>query len=605
MPFSNYFTGAGLAPVDLSTPVFQGDSLPTNVSVFDNGDLFFVRSTGELYVNNNGTWEQLDGTALGEINADLLQGEDGNYYLNWNNTTNKPSPTITFSGDVSGSVTLTDLTSQSVSVTVLDDSHNHIINNVDGLQTALDGKVDENSAITGGTSTKVTYDTKGLVTSGTNISASDIPSLDASIITTGEFADARISSSSVIQHEAALTVSSSQVSDFVSASRAAMDKATIDALNVDADTLDGQDGSYYVDFTNATNVPDPQLTLTGDVTGSATLTDLGSASLSASVTEGAVTQHEAALTISSSQVSDFTSATQTIVSDTYVESLGVNADSLDYSNSGSGLLASNVQAAIDELQAEKASVGLLSSNIILYPTSALSTVSGFYKLVTSVDDPDYNSTAVNFSTGTISSDDQVVGSLISEPGIIEGNPGVINISTVGNIRRVSGNKTASFYFRVFKRDSGGVEELLAESEPTPEVTSSTYRQFGEAALLNNGAFLSTDRIVIRFYGSPTGTGNNPVYQFQIGGTDPVRTLLPVPVEVVPSDDASDIQVDTSAFGGVLSGSDSTVQAALDTVDDHQHTESDITDLDKYTQAQVDAKDDAVEAAAVAFAIALG
>lgn len=42
--------------------------------------------------------------------------------------------TITLSGDVSGSGTT------SIVVTVADDSHNHVISNVDGLQTALDGK---------------------------------------------------------------------------------------------------------------------------------------------------------------------------------------------------------------------------------------------------------------------------------------------------------------------------------------------------------------------------------------------------------------------------------------------------------------------------------
>ncbi len=43
--------------------------------------------------------------------------------------------TITLSGDVSGSGTT------SISVTVADDSHNHVISNVDGLQTALDAKM--------------------------------------------------------------------------------------------------------------------------------------------------------------------------------------------------------------------------------------------------------------------------------------------------------------------------------------------------------------------------------------------------------------------------------------------------------------------------------
>lgn len=47
-------------------------------------------------------------------------------------------------------------------------------------------KLDSNTAITGATATKVTYDSKGLVTSGTTLSASDIPSgIDATKIGSG------------------------------------------------------------------------------------------------------------------------------------------------------------------------------------------------------------------------------------------------------------------------------------------------------------------------------------------------------------------------------------------------------------------------------------
>jgi hypothetical protein len=42
------------------------------------------------------------------------------------------------------------------------------------LQTALDSKVDENSAITGATKTKITYDAKGLVTAGADATTADI-----------------------------------------------------------------------------------------------------------------------------------------------------------------------------------------------------------------------------------------------------------------------------------------------------------------------------------------------------------------------------------------------------------------------------------------------
>lgn len=50
------------------------------------------------------------------------------------------------------------------------------------LANALNSKVTGNNAITGSTHTKITYDSKGLVTGGTNLSASDIPNLTLSKI---------------------------------------------------------------------------------------------------------------------------------------------------------------------------------------------------------------------------------------------------------------------------------------------------------------------------------------------------------------------------------------------------------------------------------------
>ena len=54
--------------------------------------------------------------------------------------------------------------------------------------------------------------------------------------------------------------------------------------NLNADFLDGQQGSYYTDFNNLTNIPDPVISgvLTGDIsgTGSTTLTNLGDGTIS-------------------------------------------------------------------------------------------------------------------------------------------------------------------------------------------------------------------------------------------------------------------------------------------------------------------------------------
>lgn len=54
--------------------------------------------------------------------------------------------------------------------------------------------VAKNAAITAGTGTKITYDSKGLVTGSANLAASDIPNLDAAKITSGTLPDARIAS---------------------------------------------------------------------------------------------------------------------------------------------------------------------------------------------------------------------------------------------------------------------------------------------------------------------------------------------------------------------------------------------------------------------------
>lgn len=266
---------------------------------------------------------------------------------------------------------------------------------------------------------------------------------------------------------------------------------------------------------------------------------------------------------------------------------GLDATIVIYDNTESGLVASNAQSAIDELQDKKLNIADLAANVVFYPTSASSDIATYFKLVISTDDADYDNPAVDISTGTITTTDQFIAALASEAGILQGSTGVISVSTVGNVRRVSGFGQADFYFEIYKRTSGGTETLMGTSNSTREVSENTYEQFFAECLINSTTFTETDRIVFKYYGNDTGALGNSEFEFQFGGGAPVRSNLPVPVNVVShANDAEDILVDTSNFDKILSGTDDDVQAALETLDDHTHSFSELSDVDVDLTTQV-------------------
>ena len=104
----------------------------------------------------------VDGAGSG-LDADLLDGQSSAYYAtsaavaqNTSDiatnasgiaanasaiaTINAKDPVLTVTGDASGTATFTNLGNASLTLTIADDSHNHTIANVDGLQSALDSK---------------------------------------------------------------------------------------------------------------------------------------------------------------------------------------------------------------------------------------------------------------------------------------------------------------------------------------------------------------------------------------------------------------------------------------------------------------------------------
>lgn len=108
----------------------------------------------------------VDGAGSG-LDADTLDGIQASSFLQGNQT-------ITLSGDATGSGTT------SIVVTVADDSHNHIISNVDGLQTALDAKLNLSGGTVTGTLNAATFN----ATSTTN---GGFQGIDADTATTPSF----------------------------------------------------------------------------------------------------------------------------------------------------------------------------------------------------------------------------------------------------------------------------------------------------------------------------------------------------------------------------------------------------------------------------------
>ncbi len=180
----------------------------------------------------------VDGSGSG-LDADLLDGIHASSFLQGNQT-------ITLSGDVSGSGTT------SILVTVADDSHNHIIANVDGLQTALDGKWSKGADIGGGVDLN-TYTTDGYYHQNSNANASSGSNYPVAL---AGMLEVTSDGSMVYQRYTTYnSVHTVYVRTYYSGTWYNWAKQW-DNLNdgsgsgLDADLLDGQQGSYYYPASN-------------------------------------------------------------------------------------------------------------------------------------------------------------------------------------------------------------------------------------------------------------------------------------------------------------------------------------------------------------------
>ena len=284
--------------------------------------------------------------------------------------------------------------------------------------------------------------------------------------------------------------------------------------------------SYATNALSASYVPLPSGLVSGSSQISYTgITDIPSGIISGSVQ---VVLQDTTGNLSGSRIDGAVSLSTT---SSYAES--AIASNVTFDDDLFAYTASNVQTALQQLSDNKADISQLTSNITTFPTNTSADVGGYFALVTSSADIRYNVPAVDIPTGDITTTGQLIASLITDSYLFLGDPGLVNINTNGQIRRVAGSGTAEFYYEVYSR-SGSTETLISTSNKTPPVDTATYSQFSAAAILDNGIFTEDDRIVLKFYGDRIAGGSDPSYEFQFGGDTPVKTLFPVPASVLIS-----------------------------------------------------------------------
>ena len=235
------------------------------------------------------------------IDSDTLDGQEGTYYLDYNNFTNVPPATLdlTLAGKVTGNA----FSNTGVMTLTTELANTGVIPGTYGTPSQIPViTIDEDGRITVAGNTAVAgvddtawyqaNNTYQIVTGDGSFFNTAISNFDlnvdfgAGIDVTGDITvTGNVDGRDVSVDGDKLDLIEDGATADQTAAEILTEIKTVDGANsgLDADLLDGQEGTYYLDFTNSTNKPDPTLSLAGDVTGSATFTDLGNATLTADI----------------------------------------------------------------------------------------------------------------------------------------------------------------------------------------------------------------------------------------------------------------------------------------------------------------------------------
>jgi hypothetical protein len=263
------------------------------------GDTFEGNLLGNVTGNVSGN---VTGSLTGNVTGNV-SGSSGSTTGNAATATAlQTSRTIQLTGDVTGSASFNGTANAVITAVVQDDSHAHVISNVDGLQTALDAKADDSTTISAGTG----------LTGGGDLSVNRTLYLDTTytdgryVNVTGDTMTGDLTVPNLITAGNVdgrdVSADGAKLDGIEAGATADQTKADIDALGIAAATASAWDTARTLSLTGAvtgsasidgsgnvslatTATSDPTLTIDGDASGSATFTNLGNATLTLTVAD--------------------------------------------------------------------------------------------------------------------------------------------------------------------------------------------------------------------------------------------------------------------------------------------------------------------------------
>lgn len=278
------------------------------------------------------------------------------------------------------------------------------------LETASANHVVKNEAITGGTHTKITYDAKGLVTAGADLTADDIPTIPntkvsglGSLATKSSVATADIASKAVTKEKLADEIVTS-----LGKADSALQKTTADTTYA-VKALESQVGTVSKENMGTTTAT----TVVGGVkeaidAAKAADTKATNATSAASVAQSAVDAVEATIggygDIVSHDASEFATAAQGTKADTAVQPAAISdmltkteAGTTYYTKTSGDALAGRVTTAEGEIEAIQAEMDTMAtSQTVTNLTNRVTTAEGdITALETAVNDAESGLAATN------------------------------------------------------------------------------------------------------------------------------------------------------------------------------------------------------------------